>query len=57
MPAEQNFTLLKKCHVNTEIELTEALLIKHLKPSLNIKLDHSQGAKLLLHEFHWEVQS
>ena len=52
MPAEQNFTLLKKCRFDTETELMEALLIKRLKPSLNIKLGHSQGAKSLLHVFH-----
>ena len=51
-PAEQNFTLLIKCCFNTEIELMEALLIKRLKPSINIKLGHSQRAKLLLHAFH-----
>ena len=51
MPAEQNFTL-KKCYVNTETELMEALLIKCLKPSLNLKLGHSQTAKLLLLVFH-----
>ena len=28
MPAERNFTLLKKCRFNTETELMEALLIK-----------------------------
>ena len=51
MPAEQNFTLLKKCRFNTETELMEALLSKRLKPSLNIKLGHLQGAKSLLHVF------
>ena len=40
IPAEQNFTLLKKCRFNTETELMEALLIKRLKPFLNIKLGH-----------------
>ena len=52
VPAEQNFTLLKKCRFNTETELTEALLIKGCKPSLNRKLGRSQGAKSLLHVFH-----
>ena len=52
MPAEKNFTLLKKCSFNTETELMEVLLIKRLKLSLNIKLGHSQGAKSLLHVFH-----
>ena len=52
IPAEQNFTLLKKGHFNTETELMKALLIKRLKPSLNIKLGHSQRAKSLLHVFH-----
>ena len=52
MPAEQNFTMLKKCRFNTEPELMEALLSKRLKPFLNIKLGHSQGAKSLLHVFH-----
>ena len=47
IPAEQNFTLLKKCRFNTETELMEALLIKRLKPSLNIKLGHLQGASRL----------
>ena len=51
-PAEQNFTLLIKCCFSTETELMEALLIKHLKPSINIKLGHSQRAKLFLHAFH-----
>ena len=52
MPAEQNFTLLKKCRFDTETELMKALLIKRFKPTLNIKLGHSQGAKSLLHVFH-----
>ena len=52
MPAEQNLTLLKWCRFNTETELMEALLIKRLKPSLNIKFGYSQGAKSLLHVFH-----
>ena len=48
MPAEQNFTLSKQCRFNTETELMEALIIKRRKPSLHIKLGHSQGAKSLL---------
>ena len=44
MPAEQNLKLLKKGRFNTETELKEALLIKRLKPSLIIKLGHSQVA-------------
>ena len=52
IPAEQNFTLLKKCRFSTETELMEAFLIKRLKPSLNIKLGYSQGAKSLLQVFH-----
>ena len=32
MPAEQNFTLLKKCRFNTKTELMEALLVKRLRP-------------------------
>ena len=32
------------------------LLIKRFKPTPNIKLRHSQGAKSLLHVFHREVQ-
>ena len=51
MPAEQNFTL-EKCRFSTKTELMEALLIKPLKSSLNIKLDHSQEAKSLLLVFH-----
>ena len=30
-------------------------IIKRLKPSLSIKLGHSQGVKSLLHVFPWEV--
>ena len=41
MPAEQNFTILKKCRFKTETERMEALLIKRLKSFLNIKLGHS----------------
>ena len=44
MSAEQNFILLEKSRFNTETELTQALLIKRLKPSLEIKLGHSQAA-------------
>ena len=36
VPAEQNFTLSKKCRFNTKTELMEALLIKGLNPSLNL---------------------
>ena len=52
MLAEQNFTLSKKLRFITKTELTEALPIKLLKPSLNIELGHSQGTKSLLHMFH-----
>ena len=38
--------------LNKKAELMEALRIKRLKPSLNMKLGHSQGAKSLLHVFH-----
>ena len=38
MPAEQNFTLLKKCRFDIEIELMEALKIKRPKPSLNLAI-------------------
>ena len=52
MPAEQNFVLLKKCHFNTDTKLMEAMLFKHFKQSLVIKLGHSQGANSLLHVLH-----
>ena len=52
MPAEQHFTSFKKCPFNTEIKSMEALLIKRLKTTLNIKLGHSQGANSLLDVFH-----
>ena len=44
--------VIKKCRFNTETELMEAVPIKRLKPSLNIKLGHSQGTKSLLPVFH-----
>ena len=47
MPAEQNFTLLKKCRFNTEAELRKALLVKQLKPSLNIQGGPKVGIQLL----------
>ena len=47
MPAEQKLIQLKKCRFNTETKLMKTLLIKHLKPSLHIKLGHSQGANSL----------
>ena len=52
IPAEQNFTSLKKCRFNTETELTQALLIKLLKPFLDLKLSYSQEAKSILYVFH-----
>ena len=35
IPAEQNFTLLKKCRFNTETVQMEALPIKRLKPAVS----------------------
>ena len=46
MPAEQNFTLLKKCRFNTEIEQMKSLLMKRHK------LGCLRGTKSLLHVFH-----
>ena len=52
MPAERNFTLLKKVFFNNETELMEGLLIKCFKLSLNIKLGHLLRAKSVLHAFY-----
>ena len=51
MPATKNFEVLKTCRSDAETELIEALLIKRLKPNLNIKLGYSLGGKERLHIF------